>query len=78
MAPSGPADLSAILAGIIAQREALDWTVRTMVAPASRPRLRRILEQVKPDGCIVHCGLHGTRYREEDFGYSAVRQRPLR
>ena len=68
MAPSGPADLSAILAGIIAQREALDWTVRTMVAPASRLRLRRILEQARPDGCIVHCGLHGTRYREEDFG----------
>ena len=67
-APSGPSDFGAILAGIISQREAADWSVHVVAAPAGRPQLRRVLAQWKPDGCIVHCGLLGSRFRDADFG----------
>ena len=68
LAPSGPSDFGAILAGIISQREAADWSVHVVAAPAGRPQLRRVLAQWRPDGCIVHCGLLGSRFRDADFG----------
>ena len=67
LSSSGPSELGAIAAGVIVQREAADWRLHTLPEPASRPQLARLL-RAKPDGCIVHCGQHGSRFREEDFG----------
>ena len=67
LSSSGPSELGAIAAGVIVQREAADWRLHTLPEPASRPQLARLL-RAKPDGCIVHCGQHGSRFREADFG----------
>ena len=67
LSSSGPSELGAIAAGVIVQREAADWRLHTLPEPASRPQLARLL-RAKPDGCIVHCGQHGSRFRESDFG----------
>ena len=65
-------DMKGVLAGIVAQRESIDWNVRVLPAPARRSRLRKAIAERRPDGCIVHCGLRGVSYREEDFGSMPV------
>jgi LacI family transcriptional regulator len=36
--------------------------------PSRLSQLRRLLGSVRPDGCIVHCGLRGCKFAEDDFG----------
>lgn len=72
LSESNPSDMKVVLSGIVAQRESINWNIRMIYAPKGRDRLRALLAQTRPDGCVVHCGLHGNKYREEDFGATPV------